>query len=154
MKKWKLVWQKRYVYLLNTTNRILAGCLETCTVKSLITHTFWWTVQAMGFQRLWVGGGRKKIRTWKSWWKFWENPIFFVTILRSAEPEGKHPGSLCHFLSAESRQNGPQIRYLRILKSDQGLTGYVGQSLGRTFVFSQGQTHRQECGKLLVVARG
>ena len=34
------------------------------------------------------------------------------------------PGSSCHFLSAKSRQNGPQIRYLLGLKSailDKGL---------------------------------
>ena len=34
----------------------------------------------MGFQRLWVGGGEKKISAQESWQKFRENPIFFVTI--------------------------------------------------------------------------
>ena len=34
---------------------------QISTVKTLLTHTFRWTVQAMGFQRLWVGGGEKKI---------------------------------------------------------------------------------------------
>ena len=36
------------------------------TVKTLLTHTFRWTVQAMGFQRLWVGGGEKKISAQES----------------------------------------------------------------------------------------
>ncbi|KIJ99617.1 hypothetical protein K443DRAFT_43130, partial [Laccaria amethystina LaAM-08-1] len=30
------------------------------TVKTLITHIAWWTVQAMAYQRLWVQGGRPK----------------------------------------------------------------------------------------------
>ena len=50
------------------------------TVKTLLTHTFRWTVQAMGFQRLWVGGGEKKISAQESCLKFRENPIFFVKI--------------------------------------------------------------------------
>ena len=39
---------------------------KTFTVKTLLTHTFRWTVQAMGFQRLWVGGGEKKISAQES----------------------------------------------------------------------------------------
>ena len=50
------------------------------TVKTLLTHTFQWTVQAMGFQRLWVGGGEKKISTQESRPKFRENHIFFFKI--------------------------------------------------------------------------
>ena len=41
-------------------------CVQFTTVKTLLTHSFLWTVQAMGFQRLWVGGGEKKISAQES----------------------------------------------------------------------------------------
>jgi len=48
--------------------------------RSCQQHYPQWTVQAMGFQGLWVYRGWEKIKcSWKSW-KFWENLIFFVTI--------------------------------------------------------------------------
>ena len=59
------------------------------TVKTLITHTFWWTVQAMGFQGLWVGGGGKKISAQESWQKFLRKS-YFLCYNGSAGPQGKH----------------------------------------------------------------
>ncbi|EDR01168.1 uncharacterized protein LACBIDRAFT_333497 [Laccaria bicolor S238N-H82] len=35
--------------------------LKGCTVETLVTHTLPWTVQPMGFQRLWVGGDKNFI---------------------------------------------------------------------------------------------
>jgi len=59
-----------------------ADCLQSHsgTVRPLITHTFQWKVQVMGFQGLWVYMGWEKSKcSWQSQ-NFWENLIFFITI--------------------------------------------------------------------------
>ena len=68
---------------------LICICLLRSTVKTLITHTFQWTVQAMGFQRLWVGRGGKKISTQESWQKI-SRKSYFLCYNGSAGPEGKH----------------------------------------------------------------
>ncbi|KIJ98193.1 hypothetical protein K443DRAFT_104355, partial [Laccaria amethystina LaAM-08-1] len=51
------------------------------TVETLITHAFRWTVQAMGFQRLWVAGVTEIL-----------GKSYFLCYDRSAQLEGKQSG--------------------------------------------------------------
>ena len=63
--------------------------LSVATVKTLITHTCRWTVQGMGFQGLWVGGGGKKISAQEIWRKFLRKSYFLcynqVTMARGTQ---------------------------------------------------------------------
>ncbi|KIK04402.1 hypothetical protein K443DRAFT_93313, partial [Laccaria amethystina LaAM-08-1] len=63
------------------------------TVDTLITHTPWWTVQAMGFQGLWVAGDGKEISTHKSHGKFEE--ILFASLIGLLNWKAKNQ---CHLL--------------------------------------------------------
>ena len=58
------------------------------TVGTLITHTPWWTVQAMGFKGLWVAGGGKKISAHESHGNL--RNIFIFYCNKSTQLEDKH----------------------------------------------------------------
>ena len=68
----------------------MVDCEGGGTVETLITHTFWWTVQAMGFQRLWVAGGGKNISTHKVTEILGKS--YFLCYNRSARLEDKQSG--------------------------------------------------------------
>ena len=51
--------------------------MEWNTVKTLLTHTFWWTVQT-GFSEVMGWRGWEKISAQESWQKFRKNPNLFL----------------------------------------------------------------------------